>query len=143
MHKPAEATKAELENLYKKHHAYNRLRTDPAIREVTATTLWLHPTLLTDVQALAEKRGIYPNALIVEALAWGMYAGTSTSNEELRLTSGKRNGGVDRGLRCPVPLLRHLKWRAAREGQPLSEVASIILAKYLHKAGALTTITTA
>lgn len=72
-----------------------------------------------------------------------MYAGTSTSNEELRLTSGKRNGGVDRGLRCPVPLLRHLKWRAAREGQPLSEVASIILAKYLHKAGALTTITTA
>lgn len=39
MHNPAEATRAELENLYKKHHAYNRLRTDPAIREVTATTL--------------------------------------------------------------------------------------------------------
>lgn len=62
MHKAAEATKAELENLYKKHNAYNRLRTDPAIREVTATTLWLHPTLLADIQALAEKRGIYPNA---------------------------------------------------------------------------------
>lgn len=62
MHNPAEATRAELENLYKKHHAYNRLRTDPAIREVTATTLWLHPALLADAQALAEKRGIYPNA---------------------------------------------------------------------------------
>lgn len=143
MHNPAEATRAELENPYKKHHAYNRLRTDPAIREVTATTLWLHPTLLADIQALAEKRGIYPNALIVEALAWGVYAGTSTSNEELRFDSGKRNGGVDRGLRCPVPLLRHLKWLAATEGQPVSEVVSIILAKYLHKAGALTTTTTA
>lgn len=133
---------ANLATLLNKHRTLLELRTDPAIREVTATTLWLHPTLLADIQALAEKRGIYPNALIVEALAWGVYAGTSTSNKELRLASGKRDGGVDRGLRCPVPLLRHLKWLSAGEGQPVSEVCSIILAKYLHKAGALTTTIT-
>lgn len=141
MHKPAEATKAELENLYKKHHAYNRLAADSTMRNRVTTSLWMDEHLIKDAARYAESRGFHTNPFIVEALAWGMCNRVETSNEYLQIIAGKSAGGMNRKFSCPRVLLQHVKHVAVAQGQSVSEVVAVTLAKYLFKAGALTTPT--
>lgn len=136
-----ELTPSELKNIYKKRHAYNRLEADSTMRNCTTTSLWMDEHLIKDAARYAESRGFHTNPFIVEALAWGMCNRVETSNEYLQIIAGKSAGGVNRKFSCPRVLLQHVKHVAVAQGQSVSEVVAVTLAKYLFKAGALTTPT--
>ena len=132
MHKPAEATKAELENLYKKHHAYNRLRTDPDVKRNINTSLWFHPYHVDFINRLAEHRGVSINSMMIEILTWGMASSVPPTLSH-GLVVGNVGECVCKRVRVPLKAQEHLRRLSYEYGLTMSHIMSVYVASYMVK----------
>ena len=123
---------AEINNLHKKHRAYNRLSADPDVAEKVDTSIWFHPYHLDFIERLAEHRGVSINAMMVELLTWGMSTNVPPTVSH-GLVVGNVEGCTCRRVRIPQKVLEHLRWLAYEHDTTMSYIMSVYAASYMVK----------